>query len=405
MKCFRLSLLTCLVLSATGSQYANAAAFQFYELGAPIIGTAAVGQASVAQDASISYYNPAAMPSLQSSQFLLGAQPVLTYTNFTPNSSNTISGNNGSNAGGFLAGVDGYYVYQYSPKLNFGVSLTMPYGGSLAYDNHWVGRYNVQQMLLYTLNLNPSVGYQVNDWFSFGGGIAIEYANLYQTVAIPISPTTDGQATVKFDNVSPGFNLGVLLTPYSTTRIGVAYRSQIVHQLRGNASFLNTSIVPSANSKLVMPANIIASLSQKINDQWTMLGELGWSNWSTMRNTTVTVSGFSAVTPANWNNTYRVGLGTQYQLSHATLWQVGISYDSSPTTTSKRSPALPMDGQTRVGTGVIYRLAQAVNLGVSYEYMHLGKAAISNTSASGVLSGSYSRNYANVVQASLNVDC
>ena len=56
MKCFRLSLFTCLMLSAAVSENATAAAFQFYELGAPIVGTAAVGQATVAQDASISYY-------------------------------------------------------------------------------------------------------------------------------------------------------------------------------------------------------------------------------------------------------------------------------------------------------------------------------------------------------------
>lgn len=175
--------------------------------------------------------------------------------------------------------------------------------------------------------------------------------------------------------------------------------------MRGNVGFLNTPITPGANTKLVMPANIIASLSQKINDQWTMLGELGWANWSTMQNTTVTVDGFSAVTPTNWNNTYRVGLGTQFQYSMATMLQAGISYDSSPTTAAKRLPSLPMDGQTRVGAGVIYRLAQAVKLGLSYEYMNLGRASISNTSSLGVLSGSYSRNYANVVQASLNVDC
>ena len=33
-------------------------------------------------------------------------------------------------------------------------------------------------MVFYTLNLNPAIAYQVNNWLSIGGGIAIEYANL-----------------------------------------------------------------------------------------------------------------------------------------------------------------------------------------------------------------------------------
>jgi long-chain fatty acid transport protein len=240
---------------------------------------------------------------------------------------------------------------------------------------------------------------------SVGGGVSVEYANLYQTVGIPIAPTVDGQGTVKLDNTAPGFNLGVMLEPYRFTNLGIAYRSQIVHDLRGSVSFMNTPLTPGATTKLVMPSNVIASLSQKITNHFTMLGELGWSNWSSMQNTVVTVDGFSAVTPQNWHDTYRVGLSGRYLYKHAATILAGASYDSSPTSSSKRLPELPMDRQIRLGVGVIYQLAQAVNLGVSYEYINLGSAGINNTSAAGVMSGSYSRNYANILQASLNVDC
>jgi long-chain fatty acid transport protein len=387
------------------SQFAYAAAFQFYELGAPINSTAGVGQAALATDASISYYNPAGMALLQNTQFLLGAQTTLSYTNFSPSPSNTISGNNGSNAGGMLPGTDGYFVYNYSPKLKFGASLTMPYGGSLSYDTHWVGRYYVQQMLLYTLNLNPAIAYQINDWVAVGGGVSLEYANLYQTVALPIIPIVDGQATIKADNTSPGFNLGALLTPYKTTKIGIAYRSQIIHDLRGNISFMNIAITPSASTKLVMPANIIASMTQDINNRLVLLGELGWANWSSMVDSIIHVNGFSAVNQQNWHDTYRIGLGAHYLLSQSFLLATGASFDSSPTSSSIRLPDLPMDRQIRVGAGLQYVMTKGVNLGVSYEYLNLGNASINNTSSNGVLAGSYSRNYANVVQASLNVDC
>jgi len=400
----------CSALLFTQSTYA--AAFQFYELGAPSNGTANVGQAAIASDASTAYFNPAGMAHLPDSEFMLGAQSILTYTNFSPNSTNTITGGNGGNAGGLIPGSDAYFVYNYSPQLKVGASLTTPYGGSLNYNNFWVGRYYVQQMQFYTLNLNPAIAYQVNPWLAVGAGLAIEYANLYQTVAIPIGVLLgglglggfDGQATVKADNTSPGFNLGVLMTPQDSTRIGVAYRSQIVHNLRGNVSFINIGITPEASTRLVMPANIIASLSQALTHQFTFLAELGWANWSTMTDSIIDVEGLEVVNRMNWHDTYRVGLGGQYQWNTALQVQAGASYDSSPTNSNRRLPDLPMDRQFRFGLGINYALLRAVHLGLSYEYINLGPASIYNVSDNGVFSGSYARDYANVVQVSLNVN-
>jgi long-chain fatty acid transport protein len=260
-------------------------------------------------------------------------------------------------------------------------------------------------MLLYTLNLNPAVAYQINDWAAVGVGISLEYANLYQTVALPITPIVDGQATIKADNTSPGFNLGALFVPSPATKIGIAYRSQIIHNLRGNLSFMNLAITPSASTKLVMPSNIIASITQDIANRWILLGELGWANWSSMVDTIIHVDGFSAVNQQNWHDTYRIGLGAHYLLTQSFVLAAGVSFDSSPTSSSIRLPDLPMDRQIRAGMGLQYALNKAVNLGVSYEYLNLGNASINNTSSNGVLAGSYARNNANMVQASLNVDC
>lgn len=406
MKTFRYAKLTVLLSLISCCPDAYAAAFQFYEVGAPIIGTAGVGQAALANDASTAYFNPAGMTNLDSSELMLGLQFILPYTNFSPNSSNSISGNNGGSASLLAPGLGAYYVYHYSPKVSVGFDLNSPYGGALSYNNHWVGRYNVQQMMFYTVDANPTVAYQINPMISIGGGIVIEYANLTQTLAIPIVPALlDGQANIKVDNVAPGFNLGVLFTPDEATRIGVAYRSQIVHHLSGNTDLLNISATPTTRTKMVMPANIIASVTRALTSNITILGELGWANWSSMKTTMVTIDGFSAVTPNNWSNTYRAGIGGRFQVMPSLLVQTGVSYDSSPTTSSKRLPNLPVDGQWRFGAGLEYALIKQATLAASYEFMHLGSAPISNASSLGVLSGSYSRNYANVFQISLNVAC
>lgn len=402
---FKRTTLAAFVLSSFFTTSVHAAAFQLYELGTPIIGMAGVGQAVDVDDASISYFNPAAMTELHSNNFMLGSQLILPYTNFSANNQTTIPGNNGGNAGGLTPGLDLYYVYHYSPQLRFGVSFTSPYGGMLNYNDGWVGRYVVQYMQFYTLNLNPSVAYEVNNWVSIGGGLAIEYANLNQTVAIPITSLVDGQANLKVNNTAGGFNLGVFLKPRSGTKIGLAYRSKITHNLTGSTTFLRISATPDTSTKMVMPQNVILSLSQTLTNRINLLGEVGWSNWSTMRNSILHINQYSIVTPQNWNDTYRVGIAGQFNAMPNLILQTGVSFDSSPTTTSKRLPDLPMDRQIRAGLGVQYSMIKAVKLGFAYEYINFGNAAISTSGSTGVLSGDYSRNYANVFQASVNVSC
>jgi len=387
------------------AQSAFPAAFQLYELGTPVIGTAAVGQAAVSNDASTSYFNPAGMTQLGGSQFMLGSQVMLPYTNFGIGAQNTISGNNGGNAASLIPGVDFYYMYSFTPKFKLGVSLTAPYGGMLNYNDGWVGRYIVQDMSFYTLNLNPAIAYNINNYVSIGGGVSVEYANLTQSVALPLLPSIDGQANIKASDFAPGFNLGILLTPTDTTKIGLAYRSQISHNLHGTTTFLRISDTPNTTTKMVMPQNVILSLDQIVTSRFNIVGEAGWSNWASMQNTIVRIDNYTATTIENWSNTYRLGLGGQYHATPAMILQAGIGYDSSPTTTSRRTPNLPMDRQIRVGLGINYAVMQAVKLGFSYEYINFGNAPINNSSTNGVLAGSYSRNYANVFQASINASC
>ena len=401
---FQLKTLITLLGASVISNSAFSAAFQLYELGTPIIGTADVGQATVG-DASTSYFNPAGMSRLDNTQYMLGSQVVLPYVNFAQNTRTTIKGDNGGNAGMLTPGLDLFYVYNVNPKVKLGMNLTSPYAGSLNYDDGWVGRFVVQNVTFYTLALNPSLAYLINDWVSIGVGGTVEYMNLQQTVALPLpaSPLVDGQANTKMDSFAPGFNLGILFNPTQTTKVGVTYRSQIIHHLHGTTTFLRIPNQPGTTSRMVMPQNMIASISQELPHDVTLLGEVGYAKWSAMNDIPVNIAGYTAVTVLNWNNTYRVGVGAQYKATPTVTIQAGGSYDSSPTNSSHRIPVLPMDRQIRIGAGVMYALVKAVNLGFSYEYANLGNANINNISSNGTLSGSYSRNYTNFFQASINV--
>lgn len=382
-----------------------AGGFQVYEFGTPILGTAAVGQA-VTRDASTSYLNPAAMSQLEDSEVLLGSELIITRTRFAANNQNTFRGNNGGNAGGVAPGLGIFAVYSATPDLKFGLGLASPFGGNLDYNNGWVGRYLVQTTTLITLDLSPSISYSLNDCFAIGAGVFLEYAKLNETIGIPAVPALhagDGQADLRLHHYAPGFNLGVLFTPSCETAIGLSYRSRVHHHLKGDTTFLVLDRTPGTTAIIKLPQSLIASFSQDITDRWNLLAELGWSNWRIFQSTVITIENITLTVPRKWKDTYRFGLGSRFKLTPDLLWQVGASYDTSPTKAENRLPDLPMDKQLRLGTGIVYRTCEAVEVGLNYEYINFGKAPIHKRTAIGTLSGHYSRNLGHFLGVSLAV--
>lgn len=384
----------------------HAAAFQSYEFGTPTLGTAAVGQ-SVANDASVSYLNPAGMSQLESSEMMLGSELIITKSRFRLNRRNTFSGNDGGNAGMLSPGLGIFTVFSASSDLKLGLSLATPYAGTLDYNNGWVGRYFVQSTYLMTLDLNPSISYAFNDWLSLGVGAILQYAKLNQSSGIPPIMTIrsgDGQSDLRLENYSPGFNVGLLFSPSCDTKLGISYRSQVNHTLKGSTTFLNVANEPQSSAILKLPQGIIASLSHNVTESFSLLAETGWANWHIFKSTIVTLRDVTLTVPRKWKDTYRFGLGLQQKLNPQTVFQLGASFDTSPTKVIHRLPDLPMDKQMRLGTGIIYNplICDTVSLSLNYEYLKLGKARIYKDTKIGTLAGHYPKNFGHFFGASVN---
>lgn len=391
-------------LQAIPIDNALAGGFQVYEFGTPTLGTAAVGQ-SIATDASSSYLNPAAMSALDGSELMLGSELIITRAKFQPNALNTFTGNRGGNIGGLFPSVGIFSAFELCPDFKFGLSLASPFAGTLNYNDGWVGRYLVQDISLLTLDLNPAISFALNDYVSFGGGLLLEYAQLNETIGIPPDRTlgiSDGQADLRLNNYSPGFNLGFFYSPNCETNFGIAYRSELYHRLKGDITFLGLAVEPHVSSVLKLPQGVIASASHEVTEGLKLLAELGWSNWKIFNNTVVKIDNITLTIPRKWKDTYRVGAASQFKLIPDLLLQLGASYDSSPTNSKLRLPDLPMDKQFRVGTGIIYSTLDCVTLGLNYEFIHFGKAAIFKDTRIGRLSGRYNKNTGNFFGLSVN---
>ncbi len=70
---------------------------------------------------------------------------------------------------------------------------------------------------------------------------------------------------------------------------------------------------------VTVPQHVILSGYHELSDAWAIMGDFGWENWSQFGKVDVAVTGGqnnpSLTTNVDYNDTYHVGVGTQYRLN------------------------------------------------------------------------------------------
>ena len=387
-----------------------------YEVGSPDLGTASAGRAALGADASTAWGNPAAMTRLESSEILVGLQPIIATVEFDAGARSTVAGGDGGNAGGVIPSRGLYGVWSISPDLKLGASVNSYIGGDLDYDNDWVGRYYTTRAEILTFNFNPVFAWRVLPWMSFGGGFSVQWAQLTSRAAVnnPLDRTPDGSLRYEDGNVGFGGNLGFLFDIDARTRIGVTYRSEVdqsfddVPKFGGLGPLLRVALSQSGilGSNLgistSVPQEVMLSGYRQVTDELALMANFGWQNWSHFGNYSVSLSSVpprALSVESGFQDTFHGAIGAHYRLNEPTLLQVGFAYDSSAVDEANRGPALPVDRQLRFAAGVQYDLTENYRLGLAYEFVDLGSAPIDTTRGplAGTLQGDYGTNMLNVV--------
>ena len=112
------------------------------------------------------------------------------------------------------------------------------------------------------------------------------------------------------------------------------------------------------------------SAAQVLNDKWTLLGEVGWQDWSTLSETEVTINNLTVKPSLNCQDTYHFALGAQYQLTTDTRLNFGVAYDTSMyEEQGDTSFLLPAGASWRLGTGVQHQLDERSSIGAAFEWL------------------------------------
>jgi long-chain fatty acid transport protein len=453
------TLRVCSIAAAIGAVFfathgaARAAGFQLFVQNASGLGTAYAGQAANPEDASTIFFNTAGLTQIKDSQFVGALQLVKPETTFSDSGScspyvgtgvgtsacpfgkggnlgNAFGGSGGDS--GSLGAVPGLYLsYEaLTDRLWVGLGVNAPFGSTTEWDSDWMGRFHSVKSEIKTYNFNPTVAWKFNNLISVGGGlnaqrITADLSNAisYRAVALSsgigaiIAGTpagSEGVATVKGDDWGWGWNVGVLLTPLPTTKVGIAYRSAISYRIQGDVSFGNRpaalGAVPnvadgSIAADVKLPETLSLAVSHQATSDLQLLADWTWTGWNSIQDLTIVRTNGPLAgqvlsnTPLRFKDTWRAAFGVGYQVNSSWKVRAGTAYDNGATQDQFRTPRLPDASRIWLALGAQWKPGPmwAVDFGYAYLIIRDASSNLANqdTAASlprGSLVGTYQAN-------------
>jgi len=214
--------------------------------------------------------------------------------------------------------------------------------------------------------------------------------------------------TLKGDDWGYGFNLGLLLAPSESTRVGIAYRSGIRHTLKGRADFENAPaalvaatgrfVDTGVRSSVKLPDMLSASLAHRIGTRALLLADVTWTRWSTLRELRFRFDNpkeADGVTTLEWKNAWRYSAGLSYRWSRRWTLRTGIAYDQTPIPNAqRRTPRIPGEDRRWIAVGASYQPSRSLRLDVGYAHLfvrdpRIAKTATGEDTFRGALKGRY----------------
>ncbi|MCW5588833.1 MAG: transporter [Legionellales bacterium] len=384
-----------------------ASGFQLLEESAAGTGDYQSGGAALANDASTGFYNPAGLVRLKHQELNLGVAGIITDIQFTGQASTNLgySATGTAQAGNANAIPNFHYAAPLSDRVGFGFDVTVPFGLETAWKEDSIVRYSNTLTSVKTVDISPSLGFALTKQLSVGAGWDAQYMNVQFNQVAGVGPTNvvDTTSRNKGKNWGNGWHAGVLYQFTPQTRMGISYRSKVVHHLKGTSYFwgllaLNVPPVDQFNSNtltadITLPATTTISFYHDMNDRWAILGSAYYTQWDVIKRLVlVNVAGLdqnfnlntlTAGVDAYYRNTWNFSLGTHYKLTDKITAKLGVGYDKAPIKTLYRNLRLPDSNRIAVAVGAHFQPSEALGIDVGWTHLFLQNAPVNNQASVG----------------------
>lgn len=378
---------TTLIFALMFSSFSQSSGLYFYEFATEDTALAGAGLAARAQDASTVATNPAGMTSLPDHMFTSGLQMMNGNIDYHLNDPNKDSPGNVMN---IFPNASGFYSQRINEKLYAGVGLYGNYGLGIDFGN-WDGERLIKKSTMVAMTLSPSLGYKLNDRLSIGVSANINYGFLSLTRNVDDIDSKDQDY-----DWAMGYRAGLLMDLTEQTRVGLTWNSKTEYDFNVNGKIrlpspANAQYDLPISTQVRAPQQLMVSLVHDVNKQWSVMGNLGWQDWSQFGAPQISVDNRGVDKLNRMKDTWHTAIGVQFRPTEQWRLNAGIGFDSTPyRDQTDVALTLPTGDEWRFGTGAQYQITPTSNIGIAVEYLHMQSSKVQSPEK---FQGSYDHPY------------
>jgi long-chain fatty acid transport protein len=356
----------------------------------------------LSQDGAAVFFNPGAVATLSENYVQAGVSPLNFNSAFNP--AGTSEQYHMANK--WATPFSGYAVW--GPKgacWKLGMAVYTPFGGLTDWGTTWPGKYTAESLNLKAIYFQPTLSIKLAEWVSIGGGFVYNHGEVDLTRAIPVDFASgqSGQAELKGTGKGYGWNAGIYFKTQSGVTIGFTHRSQVTTTINnGDATFtvpasLQTNF-PSPNkfnASIPLPATNSIGFGFYPCDKWILALDMNLVGWNAFKALSFDYKNNTPLlqdthSPRDYQDAVSLRAGAQYKASNKLALRFGGGYVSAAAPDGYVTPEVPDANRTYVTGGLGYKVAQHLDIDVSFEYEHLLQRTQTNYETQ--LSGSFKSN-------------
>ncbi|HGV3508834.1 TPA: OmpP1/FadL family transporter [Klebsiella michiganensis] len=364
------------------STVSHASALYFYEVGTEDAALAGAGQAARAQDASTLLTNPAGMTRLPDHMLTGGVQAMggdISYQLDNESSGRQSPGN----VMNLFPNASMFYTQRLNDSVSAGLGLYGNYGLGIDF-GEWAGDRLIKKSTMVAMTLSPGIAWKLSDNVSVGAAVGLNYGYLSLTRNVDRHDERQND-----HDWAMNYRLGILMDLTDQTRAGITWTSKTDYHfsIDGKARFPNLPNVeydlPVA-AQVRAPQQVMLSVVHDVNKYWSVMGDLGWQDWSQFGSPEITINGQAGNRNNRLKDTWHTALGIQFRPEDRWRLNAGIAFDSTPyKTQSDVALTLPTGDEWRFATGAQYQMTSASNIGFAVEYLHMQSSQVNSAAFAG----------------------
>lgn len=405
---------TLVLMIAAASGTAWSAGFALNEQSIKSMGMAQAGRASNALDATTLYANPAGMTQLTGTHLSGNA----TFIYAPADIENAQGSQAGTNDGDMIPPTwvgSGFMTHQINDQLTVGVGNYAPFGLSTNYENSFQGRYFGDKSKVKVIAIQPSAAYKITPELSVGLGISVSKIEGLLSAAVAPIPSNP-HLEVKGDDISVGYNFGVLWQLDPQTRLGFDYRSETEYTLTGTSTVTNlpiSGVGASYNASLDIstPATFDVSLSHQLNSDVNIHAGITFTQWSVLeslviKNANAPASLSTIKEELDWKDAWAYSVGADWKMQPDLILRAGLGIDKTPVSDHHRSVRVPSEDRTVLTLGMSYMLNDKMSIDAAYMFLKEKTAHVDVNKTTPAGPVTYSADYkgvAHLIGAQLNM--